>query len=445
MKLHLGCGLVLLPGWVNIDLEPGPGITVDDVRTLQTVQPEDADIIYAGHVLDHLGRNETDEVLKVWFSRLRPGGTLRLAVSSFEAAVDEYKAGRPLGELLGILVGGHKTLYDRHGTLFDRATLTAVLERAGFVDVREWDWRKVDHGSHDDFSQAYLPHMDKDAGRLMSLNLEATKPISSVSAVGQAFYRKEAERWGLDPRSSVPDLIIRNRELDAIVGALWDVSHDVDILEVGCGNGFLLQSLKDEGFQHVHGIEYLPEFVELAKSRNTGFRIDQGDVRNLPFADASYDVVICERVVINLDSEADQARSLAEMQRVLRPGGYLILLEAFVEPWERLNAARTEFSLPLLPRPQHNRWLRAVDFKLWTHGMEEVDHIEGQPVTPPNFLSSYFYVARVLHDVLLRATGTTDVQRAGPFVTFLSEALPPIGDYSIIQLRCLRKPKDGAK
>jgi hypothetical protein len=45
----------------------------------------------------------------------------------------------------------------------------------GFTDVHIWDWKKVEHGSVDDFSQAYLPHMDKESGELMSLNIQATK------------------------------------------------------------------------------------------------------------------------------------------------------------------------------------------------------------------------------------------------------------------------------
>ena len=50
-----------------------------------------------------------------------------------------------------------------------------VLIKNGFSDIQEWDWRKVDHGHIDDYSQAYLPHMDKENGLLMSLNIEAKK------------------------------------------------------------------------------------------------------------------------------------------------------------------------------------------------------------------------------------------------------------------------------
>jgi hypothetical protein len=61
--------------------------------------------------------------------------------------------------------------------IFDFATFRAGLEQAGFRDVRRYDWREADVGQAgiDDFSQAYLPHMDKENGRLMMLNVEAVR------------------------------------------------------------------------------------------------------------------------------------------------------------------------------------------------------------------------------------------------------------------------------
>lgn len=174
MKLHLGCGNAILPGFVNVDAVAGPGVdVVDDVQELATFPHECADLIYASHVLDHMDRAAVPEVLAAWRRRLRPGGTLRLAVSDFEAVVACYNDGMPLSRLLGHIVGGHKNAYDRHGVVFDVTTLSAALTEAGFINVRTWDWQAVDHGTYDDFSQAYEPHMDKTAGKLMSLNLEA--------------------------------------------------------------------------------------------------------------------------------------------------------------------------------------------------------------------------------------------------------------------------------
>ena len=62
-----------------------------------------------------------------------------------------------------------------HKTIYDFLSLKKVLEEAEFKNIRKWDWRNVDHGHIDDYSQAYIPHMDKDNGVLISLNVECEK------------------------------------------------------------------------------------------------------------------------------------------------------------------------------------------------------------------------------------------------------------------------------
>ena len=48
-------------------------------------------------------------------------------------------------------------------------------ESCDFKNVKLWDWREVEHSNFDDYSQAYIPHMDKENGTLISLNIECTK------------------------------------------------------------------------------------------------------------------------------------------------------------------------------------------------------------------------------------------------------------------------------
>ena len=53
-------------------------------------------------------------------------------------------------------------------TVYDYDSLKELLENAGFKNIHKWDWRTVEHGHIDDYSQAYLPHMDKENGPLLS-------------------------------------------------------------------------------------------------------------------------------------------------------------------------------------------------------------------------------------------------------------------------------------
>ena len=70
--------------------------------------------------------------------------------------------------LLSRLNNNFKTTYD-----FD--SLENILISCGFRDCRIYDWRETEHSHFDDHSQAYIPHMDKDNGVLISLNVECNK------------------------------------------------------------------------------------------------------------------------------------------------------------------------------------------------------------------------------------------------------------------------------
>ena len=62
-----------------------------------------------------------------------------------------------------------------HKTVWNFTLLSEFLESNGFGDVRRYDWRETIHKDYDDHSQAYYPHLDKENGILISLNVEATK------------------------------------------------------------------------------------------------------------------------------------------------------------------------------------------------------------------------------------------------------------------------------
>jgi predicted SAM-dependent methyltransferase len=173
-KVHLGCGSKHIPGWFHVDALKYPHVDhVGRVEDLSFIPDNSVELIYACHVLEHFGRKTYQAALAEWFRVLAPGGVLRLAVPDFEAGAKLYLAGKSPG---GLVTGGQRDPYDFHGMIFDCASLSATLLALGFARVEAWDWRKTEHAAMDDYSQAYIPHMDKEKGTLVSLNLEATKP-----------------------------------------------------------------------------------------------------------------------------------------------------------------------------------------------------------------------------------------------------------------------------
>ena len=178
MKLHLGCGSRFIPGFIHVDALPASH--VDIVGTVENLPLADnsVSLIYASHVLEHFGRHAYQSVLQEWFRVLRPDGILRLAVPDFDAcAAMYYENGLEdgLNGLIGLIMGGQRNEYDFHKMIFDEDLLRQDLFDIGFRKICRWDWRTTAHSHVDDYSQAYIPHLHKESGRLMSLNLEAIK------------------------------------------------------------------------------------------------------------------------------------------------------------------------------------------------------------------------------------------------------------------------------
>jgi predicted SAM-dependent methyltransferase len=180
IRLHLGCGKRCIPGFVNVDLADFPHIHYRrSIDNLEMFPDSSAELIYTSHTLEYFDRVQAVGVLHEWCRVLCPGGILRLAVPDFAAMIEVYRDYNNLGLILGPLygrmeiAGTEQIIY--HKTVYDFDSLRQLLESCGFENIRRYDWRQTIHRDYDDHSQAYIPHMDKDKGRLISLNIEATK------------------------------------------------------------------------------------------------------------------------------------------------------------------------------------------------------------------------------------------------------------------------------
>jgi ubiquinone/menaquinone biosynthesis C-methylase UbiE len=178
IKLHLGCGKRNFgPDWVHIDGGDFSHLHSHDITKLP-FENNSVDLIYSSHVLEYFDREEVTNVLKEWYRVLKIGGMLRVAVPDFKMMTTKYLIdGCELDLFLGPLYGkwsmGNKTIY--HKTAYDFLSLKKVLQSNGFRGIQEYDWRNTEHSHIDDHSQSYLPHMDKENGTLMSLNIECYK------------------------------------------------------------------------------------------------------------------------------------------------------------------------------------------------------------------------------------------------------------------------------
>jgi SAM-dependent methyltransferase len=257
-----------------------------------------------------------------------------------------------------------------------------------------------------------------------------------------AHYRREAEEHGTEGSSTMRDEVTRRREVEAILALVEHLATRAPLaklLEVGCGNGLLLEALRESlPAVELTGLEYSPEMAALARGRAIPrCAIEQGDVRELPFEDGAFDLVVSERCLINVLDRSAQERSLAEVARVLHPGGHYVCVEAFADGLARLNKAREELGLEPNEQPDHNLWLEEEWFSEAVAGdfAERDPAALGDPALPPrNFLSSHYFVSRVIYPAITRR----EVLYNTELVKFLS-FLPPMGAYAPIEVRVLER------
>ncbi len=99
-------------------------------------------------------------------------------------------------------------------------------------------------------------------------------------------------------------------------------SKSVDsILDVGCGEGFTLNRLKEHGVgKQLEGVEYSKDAIELGRKTYPQIKIKQGDIYNLPYEDNTFDLVLCTEVLEHL---GEPEKALKELVRVSKK--YLVI------------------------------------------------------------------------------------------------------------------------
>ncbi len=112
---------------------------------------------------------------------------------------------------------------------------------------------------------------------------------------------------------------------------LWDAlsrhaGPGSEVLEVGGGQGTLAQRMQNELGATVSFLDVSAGMVELARGR--GLQAWVGDVQELPFADASFDLAVAAWMLYHVP---DIDRGISELARVLRPGGSLVAVTNSVE------------------------------------------------------------------------------------------------------------------
>ncbi len=155
-----------------------------------------------------------------------------------------------------------------------------------------------------------------------------------MPVIDNAAKREAVRQWTADPcgpgvtapsgtREAVEQLLAGRRAYAPwlLETLAYASTARLDVLDVGCGQGIDLVEYAGAGAR-VTGIDLTPRHVQLARSHVEAMGLSatvmQGDAEQLPFEDASFDVVSSNGV---LHHTPDMPAALREIRRVLRPGG----------------------------------------------------------------------------------------------------------------------------
>lgn len=175
-------------------------------------------------------------------------------------------------------------------------------------------------------------------------------PVPDFQTAVQAY-------WESPGTVSIIDKNLHKLEIEAVCSHLLPTDKVADI---GCGNG-------DATIQYASRVKLITGFERSntlraiatasgAKSGAKNLSFQSGDILQLAEQDGQFDVIITQRMLINLASWEEQQVALLNIHRMLKPGGRAILVENTNDAAQALNDMRTKVGLAGIPQHWHNRF-----------------------------------------------------------------------------------------
>ena len=210
------------------------------------------------------------------------------------------------------------------------------------------------------------PHAEHAVGRYYGRTGLAERLLAALRATG-----KDPDAPAPEDLAAVEDFHVSGRAATAELAELTELHSALEVLDVGCGIGGPARYLAGRYGCRVTGIDLTAEFVRTATlltervglAERVSFRA--ADALDLPFDDASFDLVWTQHAAMNI---ADRPRLYGEMARVLRAGGRLVAYDIVAGSGEPLHfpvpwADRSEIS-HLVTAEAMRRLLEAAGFSV---------------------------------------------------------------------------------
>lgn len=164
-----------------------------------------------------------------------------------------------------------------------------------------------------------------------------------------------------------------------------EIPPEARVLDFGCGYGRLMDELDRHGYRDVHGVDFSAALIARGRQDFPHLRFTHADRLPLDFPDGSFDAVLLFAVLTCIPEDEAQRAVVAEIARLLHPGGVLYLSDLPLQTDER-NQARYRAGLPRFGthgvfetdsggvfRHHDPAWLRGL---LEEHGFETINACE---------------------------------------------------------------------
>lgn len=252
------------------------------------------------------------------------------------------------------IVGQSQPRVSRHLKLLCDAGL---LER-----FKEGSWvfyRAADRGDAATLAQTIAALADSEANAALARDRQKLAAARSARADAAAeYFKKNAPRW-----ERIRSLQVPEPEVESAVLRLLGDEHPARVLDAGTGTGRILELLAPH-IREGLGIDSSAAMLaiareNLAKAGVKNCQLRLGDVYKLPAANASFDAVVFHQVLHYLD---DPLAALREAQRVLKPGGRLLIADFAPHELEFLRAEHAHRRLGFSDREVQG-WFKTLGMK----------------------------------------------------------------------------------
>lgn len=174
------------------------------------------------------------------------------------------------------------------------------------------------------------------------------------------YWNRQGEEYKDSPLATIKDHQFRLLEMYFIRDLL---NQDDVVIDIGCANGYQTFHYAEK-VKKIIGIDYAEKLIEEANKakeknpfgRKVDFKVGDVLIKDDSLTNSA-DVVICERLLINLPTYEDQETAIKNIHSVLKPKGKLILSEVTQKGHDKLNELRNIFGLGKIKVHWHNLYI----------------------------------------------------------------------------------------